>query len=242
MRSLFIIVLGCLSGNIFADTELRFDDGSEVLIKGSKVLFGDRDNSIIYPGDGYSMTVLEHDKRRYMVVDEAFADSVSTQIDAAMAQVEEQLAQLPPEQRAMMRSMLENRMPKQNREPPQQEFRRTNTIRTIAGYECVEGALITDGEQEFTMCISQASEIGMPAGDYAALRKAFAAMSKLVAKFSPGTEQMFNLDLIGGVPIMSRDSSGQEDSRLVSASFAAIEATRLEIPADYKQHDPAAGL
>ncbi len=242
MKSVFTAVLLLATGFVYADTELTFDDGSKVLVKGDRVLFGDDDTNIIYPGSGTTMTVVEHSKQRYMIMDEEFADSVSTQVDAAMAQMQAQLAQLPPEQRAMMEQMMKDRMPNMQGEKAVQEFRRTGRKQEIAGFECVEGELLKNGQREFIMCISSPDEIGMPRSDYEALRSAFAAMADLVGKFSPNTGEMFNLELIGGVPIMSDDQDGDNDSKLKSVSFDTLDEERLSVPENYRQHDPASGM
>lgn len=242
MKSVVTALALLAAGMALADTELTFDDGSKVLVKGDRVLFGDADTNIIYPGSGTSLTVVEHSKQRYMIIDEEFADSVSSQVDAAMAQMQAQLAQLPPEQRAMMEQMMKDRMPAMQGEKSVQEFRRTGRSIEIAGFECDEGELLKNGKREFTMCISSPKEIGMPAADYRALGAAFKAMADLVGKFSPGTSEMFNLELIGGVPIMSDDQDGDNDSKLESASFASIDEERLKVPENYRQHDPASGM
>lgn len=234
----FILVSICAS----ADTELSFDDGSTVLVRDSKVLFGDADTSILYPGSGSAMTVIDHPRQRYMVIDEMFADTMSSQITAAMAQLEAQLAQLPPEQRAMMQQMMKDRLPDRGARQPQRQFRRTGGEQKIAGFTCQEGELTRDGQPEFKVCIASAGDIGMPDDDFEALSAAFRAMSGIVERFAPGSEKIFDLDLIGGVPVISTDADGAQNSRLISVSFEAIDAVRLEVPEGYARQDPATGL
>lgn len=87
--------------NIFAQSDkirmdMNADEGN-----GSRV-------SMIFLGD--RLLILEHSKKSYMVMDETMFDEVSTQISAAMKQMEVQLANMPPEQRAMMEKMMQGRM------------------------------------------------------------------------------------------------------------------------------------
>ncbi len=105
---LFLIFV---TSNGLADTLLVFDDGSRVMIRQGSVLFGDEENGFLYPGTGDAMTAIDWRDKTYMVIDKEFTSSLSDQMDAAMAQMEAQLAQLPPEQRAMMREMLKDKMP-----------------------------------------------------------------------------------------------------------------------------------
>ena len=235
------IVLASVSAAALADTEFKFDDGSHVLVKNNRVLFGDGNTGMLYPGSGDSLTVIEYSNRRYMVLDKEFAASMSDQISAARAQMEAQLAQLPPDQRAMMKNMLKDRMP-QSAHTSKRQFRHTGGKQRVAGFSCKDGELLKDGKTEFEVCIASAKEIGMSAADYGALRSAFLAMSGIVEQFSPGNSNMFDLDLIGGVPVISSNRNGEQDNRLVSASFDDVDAARLEVPADFEQQDPAQAL
>ena len=242
MRLILTIALLLVAAGALADTEMRFEDGSQVLVKDGRVAFGDADTVIIYPGSGTTMTVVEHGNRQYMIIDEEFAGGMASQMQAAMAQMQEQLASLPPEQRAMMQEMLKQRMPAAQKEEAVREFRRSGKRQKVAGISCAAGELIKDGEKEFELCISSPDELGMPNRDYKALRSAFAAMSELVGKFAPGNDKVFDLEVIGGIPIVSRSADGNQDSRLASASFESIDAARLEVPAGYQQKDPSAGM
>jgi len=226
------------SASALADAELRFDDGSEILISDGRVMFGDDDSSIIYPGSGSTMTVLEHERRRYMVIDEDFVDSVSVQMEAAMAEVQQQLAMLPPEQRARMQEMLQQRMPGQKPEASEREFRSTGRSEKVSGFTCITGELFKNGKKESELCVSDPDELGMSKKDYKALIAAFSAMSSLVGRFSPGTDEIFDLEVVGGVPIKSNNFDAEKESSLVWANFGKLDKKRLAIPADYEQKDP----
>lgn len=238
MKCLYATLLTLLAQAVLADAEMRFDDGSEILISDNRVMFGDDDTSLIYPGSGTTLTVLDHKNRSYMVIDEAFADSVSGQMKAAMAQVESQLAMLPPEQREQMKEMMKARMPGANARPVVQEFRSTGRKQEVIGVTCETGELFRDGKKELELCISDPARLGMSKKDYKALSAAFSAMSSLVGRFSPSTGELFDLDVIGGVPVISNNLSNETENRLSRANFDNVDEQRLMIPDDYEKQDP----
>lgn len=62
--------------------------------------------STIFRGDD-EFVVIDHEQQRYYVFDQATLDAMGDQFDAAMAEMERQLASLPPEQRAMAEQMMQ---------------------------------------------------------------------------------------------------------------------------------------
>lgn len=224
-----------------ADTTITYDDGSKVLVKDDMVMFGDAEGGVLYDGEKNTMTMIQHQQKQYMVMDEAFADSVSGQISAAMKQMEAQLAQMPPEQRAMMEKMMRERMPG-SAQKVHHEFRQTGSSQEIAGYDCDDGELLKNGKVEVQLCVASVRELGIPKDDYESMGAAFTAMAALVEKFSMGGEEMFSLELIGGVPVQSTDPGGHQNSRLAEISFDSIDDQQLAIPADYERKDPTQGM
>lgn len=220
-----------------ADTELTFNDGSTVLITNDKVLFGDQQSGILYPGHGNALTVIDWKDEHYMIIDEEFADSMSDQISAAMAQAEAQLAQLPPEQQAMMREMLTKNMPGGNAGKKQRSYRASGKTQSVAGFTCRTGQMLVNGQPEYELCTASAKELSISEKDFLALRAAFLAMGGIMEKFSRGSELVLDLDMINGVPVSSRHLNGDKQSELVSVSTNAIDEQRVALPAHFQQKD-----
>ena len=53
--------------------------------------------------------MINHDDKTYTVIDEATLEQIGSRMSAAMTKMEAQLAQMPPEQRAMMEKMMQGR-------------------------------------------------------------------------------------------------------------------------------------
>ena len=138
--------------------------------------------------------------------------------------------------------MLKQQMPGNKEEASAREFRLSGKKQEVSGFSCATGDLYKDGEKEVEMCISTAAELGMSMKDYEALRNAFATMSSLIGQFAQGAEKVFDLEVIGGVPVMTNNLDNEQASRLVWASFEKVDAKRLSVPASYRQKDPGAGM
>lgn len=244
MKFLAMLFLTCIASHGLADTTLIFDDGGSVLISKGRVLFGDDESGFLYPGSGDAMKAIDWRDKSYMVIDKDFTSDLSDQMDAAMAQMEAQLAQLPPEQREMMREMLKDKMPALTGSAQQQRsYRKTGKTREIAGFKCREGQVLLNGSPEHETCIASPKEIGMPDEDYAALRNAFKAMANIAKEFRQASDMMFDLEEMEGIPVSSRQlANGEEEDRLVSVSTAKIAAERLTVPADFVEKNPRGGM
>ena len=66
------------------------------------------DATMIFLGDRF--LYVDHGNKTYMVMDEAMLEEVSAKVDAAMKEMEAQLASMPPEQRAMVEQMMKGQM------------------------------------------------------------------------------------------------------------------------------------
>ena len=101
---------------------------------------GDMNASVIFRGDRQHLVVLDHNRKSYFILDDRVVSRVSSQLEDVMAQMETQLAKLPPEQREMARRVMESRMPstataaKQEQIPHRVEVRQET--RDINGYSC----------------------------------------------------------------------------------------------------------
>jgi len=83
---------------------------TSIFAQGEKVRMDENDSqvSMIFLGDEF--LVLDHKKKNYVVMDDEMLEQVSTQISAAMQQMQAQLADLPPAQRAMVEEMMKGKM------------------------------------------------------------------------------------------------------------------------------------
>jgi oligoendopeptidase F len=67
----------------------------------------DQENDVIFNSQSRNMMIISHAEKSYMIFDENTASNIKSEIDKAM---EEALAQVPPEQRAMVERMMKQQM------------------------------------------------------------------------------------------------------------------------------------
>src|SRR6187551_1673511 len=106
-RALFPIVCCLMPLVTFADARIQMvgKDGNvdgTYQIRGTKVLMesvDSGDNSLVYDASNHGITVIDHGKKRYMHLDSQTAATAGAAMSGAMAELEKQLENLPPEQR-----------------------------------------------------------------------------------------------------------------------------------------------
>ncbi len=232
------------AGNETARTRI-FADGDRVRM--DEVERGER-TSVIFLGDKF--LVLDHKDKTYIVMDEAMLNEVSSQISQAMKQMEQQLASLPPEQRAMAEQMMKSQM---GGMMGQQEAPPPPTVEPMGkgqwqSYDCNRYAVIVRGEKSQEVCAAPLSDIE----GSAAMLEAFRGMTGFINKMSESMPMRgdggFNpgelIDQINGFPVHMVDFAGGQqtgETSLESVTEQDVDASLFAPPDDYQQIDPLAG-
>lgn len=216
------------------------------MIRIDEVDGGDSNVSMIYRNDEFM--VLDHAKKSYMVMDQAMLDSVSTQVSDAMKQMEAQLANLPPEQRAMAEQMMKGRlqgmMGQEGGGAP--KFR----VQAAGSGEWRSGSCdmysVFDGAQKIQeVCAADLNDIDGANEAMAAFRGMAAFIEKLTESLPMGAGDAINpgelMDQIDGFPVRTRQfDRGVLASEAVLESVAEInlDAALFDAPADYRRENP----
>src|SRR5690606_1935590 len=103
--------------------------------------------------------ILDHKRKSYTLLDKETVDEMAAQIQGAMAQMEEQLANMPPAQRKMMEGMMKNRMPQLGGEKLELIVKRTGDEDTIAGYEAERVDVSTSEGKQRELWVAPWSEL-----------------------------------------------------------------------------------
>ncbi len=202
--------------------------------------------SIIFRGN--EMLMLNHKDKTYFVMDEATLEEMSSQMSTAMQQMEQQLAQMPPAQRAMVEKMMKGKMqdmmPKQSAPPPLQvEVGESSTWKS---YPCVNYSIYSGGEKTEEICAASLDSIEGSEEMMGAFRKMAGFVKKMTESlpgpFGDGMAQnpMNMMDQIDGFPVhtvqFERGAVSQEIS-LESVNEQTLDESMFAAPADYKKQD-----
>lgn len=208
------------------------------------------DVSMIFLGDQF--LVLDHEKKSYIVMDQAMLDQVGSEIDKAMQQMEAQLASLPPEQRAMAEQMMKGQLQGMMGGAAPKPAPRVAKVgggdwqgRPCTRYEVFEA-------QKKTQDICSAPLSGIDGGEE--MMQAFMAMAAFIEEmarsmpgpFAAGFDQNPGkvMEAIGGFPVVTVDySRGKPESESVVESIVEkdLDPGLFAAPADYTREDPFAG-
>ncbi|MDH3805119.1 MAG: hypothetical protein OEU90_06550, partial [Gammaproteobacteria bacterium] len=184
---------------IAQSTNLRMDD------KGN----GSR-NSMIFLGDQF--LVLDHRDKSYIVMDEAMLNEMSAQISDAMKEMEAQLANLPPEQRAMAEQMMKGQMGRmmgQEQAPPPKPRVEALGTGEWQTFKCKNYAVYEGDAKTQVICSADLGDID----GAAEMMQAFQGMARFVTKMTESmpmrSEAGINpgelIEQIGGFPVHTID-------------------------------------
>ena len=202
--------------------------------------------SIIFLDDEF--LYLDHAQKNYMVMDEAMLEGISQQINQAMKQMEAELANLPPEQRAMVEEMMKGQMGSMgmNMEIPVLEVREIGSG-SYQSYDCTLVEMLEDGTKIQEICSVDFSEVD-GSGE---LRDSFMRMGSLLNKLYdsiPFSGQgirnpMEMLDELKGFPVRAvefENGTAVRETVLESSKEMDIDADTFELPSGYSRIDPLA--
>jgi hypothetical protein len=208
------------------------------------------DVSLIF--DGSRFLVMDHAERNYIVMDEAMLTRMTAKMNEAMAEMEAQLAQMPPEQRAMAEQMMQGQMQafataREPSSPPRVEATGEGEWQ---GRACTTFDVFENDVKIQEVCAAPLEEVN----GAAEMMETFQGMAKFVKQLSeslPGAlGASFNdhpgmvSELIGGFPIRSVEYRLGEPENVVSLEAIREEqlpASKFEVPDGYRLEDPFAG-
>ncbi len=218
------------------------------MIRVDDVSGGSGDGSMIFLGD--RMLYLDHRDETYVVLDEAMLDDVSAKIKDAMAEMEKQLAGLPPEQRAMVEQMMQGKMQDMmaqagaNKPGPRVEPMGNGRWQS---YDCEKFAVFEGDAKTHEVCAADLDDI--EGADE--VMKAFRSMAAYVTKLAESMPMMASgdinpgelMDMFDGFPVHSVDyMNGRpvEETSLESVTEKELASDLFAAPDGYRREDPFA--
>jgi hypothetical protein len=229
--------------------------GSNVAMEVEGVATG---NTMIFRGDEEAMIAVDHDRRTYLQIDQEQMAALAERMNAAMAQMERMLENLPAEQRAMIERMREQGggMPGMEAlggmaDRPEIDVRDTGRSETRSGYSARVWEVYEDGELARRVWIAPWSEI--EGGETA--RDAMAGMVSFFDSFleslpTEGVGAMMSnpfryLDLSEGMPVLthelSEDGSIEQETSVSSVQRQQIGPETFEAPEGYTRQQMPGG-
>lgn len=257
MKRIARIFTGCVAGCFAAGTafagvyvELVNHDipgntselAQKMYVEGGNGRFVDEDGraTII---KGNTMVIVDDSDQTYITFDKATMEQLSKQISAAMARMKDQLAKMPPEQRAQIEAMMA-KTPGMGGEDQKWVVDVVDTGKTekVDGRSCRVWDVKRNGELDDQLCVVPFAQL--PGKEnfqavFANFAKVFEEMAKSVPMLAGMMASEFSAQVkANGVPVRRRvyenGKLGDEETLVKTWREEAIPASMFEIPAGYK--------
>jgi hypothetical protein len=241
-------VLLSATATAFADTTLTTsnqfgDTGStdKVYIADGMVRVDNNQGGyMLFDSDERTMTMVEPSNQSYMVMTEESLRSMGDAVQQAMQQLEDQMANMPPEQRERMRSMMKERMGGMMNgagKTSKPEIIKTGETRTVAGYECRVVRIMMDGASTGSACMSDFDTLGIPAEDKATIEAMMEFSLALTEQFGEMMPAHMKAMAAEGYPVEFESQAG---GTRIQGSLKAVKTEQLagelfSVPDNYRQ-------
>ena len=193
---------------------------------------GSRDY-MVYDSRRDLMFVVEPENGHYMEVDRDTLERAGRAMASQREMMKQQLARLPPEQRAQA-------MEEMGLDDSPVEVR-PGATRKVAGIRCREHTVLRGGTRLGSACLASAHALGIGQADFRTLRRMQGMMRRLSALEGPGkTDPVLLVE--GGVPVAGTDALSGDRFELQSLSTSRINAALFSDYTRYRRRRMAEEL
>jgi hypothetical protein len=183
-------------------------------------------------------------QKTYVAMDRATIKQLADQLNPALKMLQEQMANMSPEQRAQMEQMLGTKLP--SAKEPVEEVRKTSRTASFAGHSCTYSEILQDGALQAEACVVPAASLKGSKELYDVAIRVSALLRDMVDSIDlpmlkqMANRQMENFDKLGGVPVHTRTFDGGQavqEATVKAIRNEAVAASAFDIPAGYKKQD-----
>jgi hypothetical protein len=155
----------------------------QILLDASRMrLDSDDGKSVMFLTDGgrNRMVMLDKNRNQYQEIDEQTMKQMGQQMSALTAQMEAQMKNMPPEQRAMMEKMMKGKMPQAAAAPPKTVYTAKGSG-SVNGFSCTKYEGDRNGQKESELCAALPAQLKLTPADLDVFEKMRQFSSSLVS-------------------------------------------------------------
>lgn len=226
IKKLCIFCCFVLNGLLFADGlvlqfETRNIGETKDLQKGSMYISGENirmqivaqenKNYTIFRADKQLLWAIDDQRKEYSEITKESIKSMGQKVNTAMQQMEAQMAQMPPEQRAMMEQMMKGQVGAMQNKPMELTFKNTNRKKTINNYPCTGYEEYRDNVMVRELWVTPWNNFASSADVLAAFKAMGAFFNELVETFKnnpfmKGLDNPYSYnETLNGFPVVVRE-------------------------------------
>ena len=176
----------------------------------------------------------------YMEITKAQVEAMGGQMQQMMQQMQAQLAQIPPEQRAMVEQMMRQQMGGMGgNAPPPVTVREKNRGETVGPFTCTRYEVLTGGQVTEEICAAAPSQLRLDASAVAtfkALAEFFEPLRRMAPQGSWSAPKA--MDQIDGFPVQTVVYEGQRPASewvILKAEEQSLDAGLFALPGNLRK-------
>jgi hypothetical protein len=210
----------------------------------------DESGGMIFRENSGEFIVIDHEEKEYYLIDDATLERIGTQLSSAMQQMQQALADMPPEQRAMAEQMMQQHLPAPAEKEEPMTVQETGKSDTINGFDCVYYEVQQQGVRIRELCVTDWDDIDggreastsmiAMAGFFDKMAEHFSASSGM-DMMGEQRELFQHMKDLGGYAVLTREFDGEgrveSESRLKSARSASLDPALFDPPRGYARKD-----
>jgi hypothetical protein len=204
-----------------------------------------RKNIMIFDGGAQVMRMIDEGAKTYSEMTKADVDRAAAQMSGAMAQMQAQMQNLPPEQRARIEAMMQGagRGVAGMAAAARPEYKKSGGTDKVGRWTCDKYVGTKNGEKASEICTVDPSAIGFTMADFEITKQFGEFFSRLMPQ---GMDRLFSMGSAGpagfsGIPVrsVSYDSSGKETStmELTDVSRQSFPDSLFAVPAGFQKRE-----
>jgi hypothetical protein len=195
---------------------------------------------VVFDGTKQVMVIIDTQKKTYNEITKADMDKLGAQLSDAMAQMQAQMASLPPAQRAQVEQMMKGRMGGAGAPAAKTEYKKTGTDK-VGRWTCDKYEGMQNGQKTKDICTVEPSALGLSATDFDVAKQMAEFFKKLlpaagdqIISFGRPEEQGYS-----GVPVRSTSTVAgkQMTSEITEVTHQAFPDSVFAVPEGFKKVD-----
>ncbi len=201
---------------------------------------GDRSQVVVFDSTAQVVRMINPTRKTYTELTKADIDRLSAQMAGARAQMQDQMKNMPPEQRARIEAMMKGRgMAGPGGAAMKTEYRKTGSDR-VGKWACDKYEGYRGDQKVSELCTVNPSVLGVTPADFEIARQA----AKFFEQLAPqNTDQMFSVggaeQGFSGIPVRSVVSVGQTQitTEVTDVSRKAFSDDSYAVPAGFTKQE-----
>jgi len=238
------------------DLEKSIIEKTVLMVEGRnlKIESGKGKGDMFYRGDRGEIVVVDHDEQAYYVINKETAKTIAARANDTMALMDQALANVPPDQQAAIKKMMQQQMPQAQAAPerPKTELKKTGERATHSGYPCVKWEVLRDGRKIRELWVTDWNNLegGAEVAEvFEEMAEFFEEIRDSVPMFGEGggaDQPFFELMKgLGGFAVVARDLDDDGDLVMLTVlSLARTQNLNLKDdgpPSEYKRREMFGG-